>query len=459
MLHIIDAKCMLKYNDYTSIRSVIVMYRKAMQILEEWESKKRQEPLMIIGARQIGKTWLIKEFCNRTYKDHVYINFEENPDYASAFEGKLDPKWIIRTLEVLTGKIITADTPIFFDEIQVCEKAITSLKYFCEAEEHYRIICAGSLLGVKLNRFGSSFPVGKVMIRQMFPMDIEEFLVACGEGSLRDYILEAYINKEKIPEAIHQKALDLYHDYLMVGGMPAVVLDYLENDRSVIKMSTVLTDSLALSYLADMSKYVTSPSESVKITEVYNSVPRQLAKENPKFKFSEVKRGANSRDFNSPIEWLESSGMIYRINKLDTIAIPLAGYSDMSSYKIYLSDVGMLSRMCRLRPQDLISTADNRYKGPVVENYAIQQFKAGNMATYYYSPDAKMEIDIITEYQGETIPVEIKSGRRKRSTSLKNYCEAYHPHCSVRLSENQMGFTDELISLPLYATFVLSSIH
>lgn len=411
---------------------------------------------MLIGARQIGKTWLIKEFCTKTYKDHVYINFEENPDYASAFEGKLDPKWIIKTLEVITGKVITVDTPIFFDEIQICERAITSLKYFCEAEENYRILCAGSLLGVKLNRFESSFPVGKVMIRQMYPMDIEEFFLACGESSLRDFILDAYINREKIPEAVHQKALDLYHDYLIVGGMPAVVLDYLENDRSIIRMNTMLTDSLALSYLADMSKYVTSPSESVKITEVYNSIPRQLAKDNPKFKFSEVRKGANSRDFNSPVEWLESSGMIYRINKLDTIAVPLAGYSDTSSYKIYLSDVGMLSRMCHLRPQDLLASADNRYKGPVVENYTIQQFKASDMTAYYYSPDVKMEIDIITEHKGETIPIEIKSGRRKRSTSLKNYCEEYHPNYAIRFSENQMGFTDDLISLPLYATFVLS---
>ena len=204
------------------------MYRKFIEQLRIWEKNKTKEPLLVIGARQVGKTWLIKEFCKETYADYVYINFEEREDYASVFEGSLSPKDILKTLSILTEKKITESTTIFFDEIQLCEKAVTSLKYFCEAEENYRIICAGSLLGVKLNRFQGSFPVGKVIIKHMYPLDFEEFLIASGDVELRNMIRTHYNSLTQINPAIHTKALNKYHDYLFVGGMPKIVDNYIK---------------------------------------------------------------------------------------------------------------------------------------------------------------------------------------------------------------------------------------
>ncbi|SEP64300.1 hypothetical protein SAMN02910369_00351 [Lachnospiraceae bacterium NE2001] len=431
------------------------MYRKFYEVLKKWEENSVQEPMLVIGARQVGKTWLIKKFCENTYKDYIYINLEEQKDIISLFDGNLTPEDILKKLSILLGRNIDYNTTIVIDEIQQSERAITSLKYFCEAKENYRIICAGSLLGIKVKRFESSFPVGKVYIKNMYPMDFEEFLLASGEDILRDGIREASSKMLQFPEAIHNKALALYHDYLITGGMPQVVLSYLENGKSVLTFNRELLDFLRLAYLADMSKYVTNVTETAKITAVYESIPRQLAKENPKFKYNEIKGTAIKRDYYGPIDWLAASQMIYKINKLDSPESPIKAYENTDSFKIYFSDVGLLSRVCGINLQDLLPDNHNIYKGAVIENYVMEQLIANGKYLYYFKPAVNMEIDIITSIDEKVIPIEIKSGRHKKSTSLNNYVEKYKPEYVIRISESNFGMANNIKSVPLYATFCI----
>ena len=431
------------------------MFRKKYQDLEKWEKDSVQEPLMLIGVRQVGKTWLIREFCRNTYQDWFYVNLEEQPSYQSAFEGDLSPETILRNLGVLSGRRLTKKTAIVIDEIQVCERAITSLKYFCESGDNYRVITAGSLLGVKINRFSSSFPVGKVKLLPMFPMDFEEYLTACGETLLRDAVADAFSRLVPLPAGIHEKALKLCFDYMIVGGMPKAVDNYVQTGKNISAFNRDIHRDLTISYLADMTKYVSSPYETEKISQVYRSIPRQLARENPKFKYSDVRPHANRRDFAAPVDWLKASGMICKVDSLDLPRSPLNGYVNESIFKIYLSDAGMLASLCGLMPRDLASEESNQYKGAVVENYIIQEFASRQRSLYYYKPSESMEIDLIYDDGNDIIPVEIKSGRHKRSTSLVNYQKQYHPKKMIRFSALNMGNTGELFSIPLYAAFCL----
>lgn len=431
------------------------MYRKFIKELETWEETKATEPLMVIGARQIGKTWLIDRFCRSTYKNYVYINLEERADCRTAFDGNLDPAGVLRNLSIILGRNIDSDCALFIDEIQVCERAIESLKYFCEAPKNYRVLCAGSLLGVKLNRMSSSFPVGKVRIHNMHPMDFEEFLLAGDEQLLTDAIRESAVTLKPLPNGIHNKAMSLYQDYLLVGGMPKAVENYLNNGKNISRLDNEIYNNLKFAYLADMSRYVSNGTETTKIHAVYESVPRQLARSNPKFKYTEIARYANRRDYAAPIDWLDASGMIIKVNKLDAVRSPLGGYVNSDSFKIYLSDTGMLANMCGLKPRDIMLNADNEYKGAVTENYCMQQFVASDIKMYYFKPSDSMEIDAVFDDGENIVPVEIKSGRHKRSVSLNNYIDKYSPAYAIRISEHNFGKTDRLLSIPLYAAYTI----
>jgi uncharacterized protein len=427
------------------------MYRKFTEKLKKWSRKRGRKPLMVIGARQTGKTWIIRDFCQNTYDDYIYVNLEEQKDMQTIFDGNLDPDSIINGLELLTGRHIDAETPIFFDEIQECENAITALKYFCEDQRDFRIICAGSLLGVKIHRFSGSFPVGKVQIENLFPLDFEEFLMACGENLLVETIQKHFQKQKPLIEGVHKRTLKLYHDYLWTGGMPEAVKNYVESGKNIFSVDRSIQSNLQLAYLADMSKYVSSPQESVKITETYRSVPRQLANENPKFKYNEVRKGIGKRDLSGALDWLEASGMILKIDKVELPASPLSGYDERNNFKVYLSDVGMLTSLCRVNYRDLLPESDNMYKGGIVENYVYQQMIIRHPDLYYFKPQESMEIDLLYDDGNSIIPVEIKSGRHRRSTSLNNYRKKYKPDHAIRISEMNFGASDGLISVPLYA--------
>ncbi len=438
----------------TDQRGAAGLERKINQAMKRWEARQIQEPLMLTGVRQAGKTYSLRQFCQETYTDVFYLNLEEQPSFQSAFEGDLTPRTVLQNLSILAGRKITPETAIILDEIQVCERAITSLKYFCEAPENYRVMAAGSLLGVKLRRFQSSFPVGKVHMLAMGPMDFEEFLLACGESMLRDSIAEAYTSMTPLPSGIHDKALHLYRDYLLVGGMPKAVQGYLDAGRDISAFEDDVHRSLLTAYLADMTKYVQSAYEAEKIAQVYQSIPRQLAKENPKFKYNMVRATANRRDYDAPIDWLTASGMLLMVKALEAPLAPLKSQAKERTFKLYLSDVGMLSTLCGMRARDLLPDQDNICKGALVENYIVQQFAQSRPEQYYFRPSDSIEIDLMDDRPEGIVPIEIKSGRHKRSRSLQNYIDRYHPKYAIRFSQLNFGKTDHLFSVPLYAAYL-----
>lgn len=432
------------------------MYRKFYETLLNWEKKKTGYPLLVIGARQVGKTYLIREFCEKNYEKYLYLNFDSQPELLTIFEENLEPESIIHQLEILLGiEIDPRSTALFMDEVQISERAINSLKYFCEADTNYRIICAGSLLGVKLNRFSSSFPVGKVRIENLYPMDFEEFLIACGEEKLVEEIKLSCRSFKPFSEAIHNKCIKKYHDYLFVGGMPSAVENYLNAGCDALRFDREIHNNLLLAYAADMTKYTTSAQEGVKIQEIYNSIPRQLSRENPKFKYKEIRERANKRDFSAPLDWLVSSGLVYKAEKTEFPQSPLKAYVDEDSFKLYLSDTGLLCSLSGMKYRELLPDEHNLFKGAVTENYVIQTIRAMGIEAYYYKPEQNMEIDLLLDCDGEIVPVEVKSGRHKRSTSLKRYIERFSPGRAIRISELNFGATDNLYSLPLYAVFGL----
>lgn len=426
-----------------------------MNTLLDWEQKNVKEPLLVIGARQIGKTYIIKEFCNANYKNYIYLNFEDIPGLSSAFSGNLIPEEIIRNIEAIIGKKIEKDTAIFFDEIQICERAITSLKYFCESEINYRIIGAGSLLGVKLHRFQTSFPVGKVRILNMYPMDFEEFLFALNEDRLVEAIKSSYNNRSPIIDALHEKALKYYMDFLVIGGMPQAILNYIQNEKNVMHFEKVIHTSIIASYIADMRKYTQSGAETIKINEIYESVPAQLAKENSKFRYNLIKPTANKRDYELPLDWLIASSMIYKATKLTRLETPLKIYADQNFFKVYLSDVGLLSTLSGVDYKSIFYTENNIFKGALTENYIAQTLIAKEKDLFYYKPSQTMEIDFILQLDGNIIPIEVKSGTHIRSRSLTNYIQKYKPVYAIRLSMRNFGFSNNIFSVPLYAAFCI----
>lgn len=432
------------------------MDRKFTEQLLKWKNENIKEPLMVVGARQTGKTYIIDKFCRENYKDYIYLNFEDISKLSSVFEDNLVPEEIIKKIEIIINKEIDVDNSvIFFDEIQISERAITSLKYFCESDKNYRIICAGSLLGVKLHRFKSSFPVGKVRILNMYPMDFEEFLWAIDEVRLSEEIQKCYKEKTQLLEILHDKALKYYTDYLYVGGMPQAVLNYIKGDKNPLRFEREIHNSIITSYIADMRKYTNSATETVKINAIYESVPRQLAKENTKFKYNIVNPMANKRDYELPLDWLIASSMIYKACKVEKTQSPLRAFIDQSNFKIYLNDVGLLSTLAKTVYQDLQMGEDKTFRGALTENYVAQELVSNGLDLVYFKPSQTMEIDFLLNDEGDIIPIEVKSGVHIKSRSLSNYLVKYRTKYAIRISARNFGFSNGIFSVPLYAVFCI----
>lgn len=432
------------------------MKRKFLEKLIYWKENEMKTPLLVTGARQIGKTYIIEEFCKTNFKNYVYLNFENKHDLATIFEKTMEPKEIIKYIEATIGKSIDIEnTIIFFDEVQISEDAVTSLKYFCEAKENYKIICAGSLLGVKINRFNSSFPVGKVRILNMYPMDFEEFLWAIEEEKLSEIIKECYNNKEAMIEILHNKAIKYYQDYLLVGGMPQAILNYIKNDKNIMKFDRVIHQSIIMAYISDMRKYTMSAAETIKMNEIYETIPRQLAKDNTKFKYNIIKQNANKRDYELPLDWLLSAGLIYKATKIDKTQSPLKAYIEQSNFKIYLNDVGLLSTLSEVEYKDILINENNIFKGALTENYVAQTLKTGGRELYYFKPNQNMEIDFVVNIENKVIPIEVKSGTHVKANSLKAYIQKYQPDYGIRVSNRNFGMNNNILSVPLYATYLI----
>lgn len=430
------------------------MYRKIEKDLEEWKNNYKM-PLMLVGARQTGKTYVLEKFCKSNFENYIYINLEKEQDIQKIFAETLEPEQIIEQLQIL--KKIDFDvenTIIFLDEIQVSERAITSLKYFCESEQPYKIVCAGSLLGVKINRFSSSFPVGKVIIKYLFPMDFEEYLIAINETKLLEEIRAHYQKNEPLLTAIHEKALDLYKKYLVLGGMPVMIEEFIKKDYQVSKVDFEIQDYIIATYLADMNKY-TENTEGIKNSKIYNAIPKELARENNIFKYSIVSKDARKIRYESSLDWLLSSNMILKCSLTERNESPLKAFMSGDKFKIYLSDSGLLRALSNIDYQEILLEKTKMYKGVLTENYVACELYTKTRELYYYTFD-KYEIDFLLKIEGEIIPVEVKSGRRTNSKSLNAYIEKYHPKYAIRIFEKNFGFENNVKSVPLYAVFCIT---
>jgi len=318
------------------------MHRKIMKYLEEWKASPHRKPLILQGARQVGKTYSILEFGRTHYENVAYFNFESTPKLNETFDENISPDYLIPILSHIAGQtIIKEKTLIVFDEVQLCERALTSLKYFCEQAPDYHIIVAGSLLGVAVNRDKFSFPVGKVDMKTLYPMDIEEFMIALGEDMLVDKIRECFANDTPMPSALHEAALKLYREYLVVGGMPECVMQYTNTKDFILVRNT--QNTILASYLNDMSKY-NNTNEIKKTRLCYDNITVQLSKKNTRFQYKLIKKGARASEFENAIEWLNLSGIVSQIYKVEQIKKPLENYRDIDAFKIYVSDLGLLAQ-------------------------------------------------------------------------------------------------------------------
>ena len=432
------------------------MKRLIMDKLVEWKNSIYRKPLLLRGARQVGKTYVLLEFGKKYYENVVYLHFEGNIDALnSIFSPNLEPKRIIEEIAAYTKQtILPHKTLIIFDEIQACEKALTSLKYFAEEANEYHIVAAGSLLGLAINRGHYSFPVGKVDMLTMYPLSFEEFLYATDNEDLIEMIRESYASFIPLDIPFHNRALELYRKYLVVGGYPAVVKTYLETENydAVRSVQANISDS----YIADMTKYST-PNDTIRSIAVFNSLPSQLGKENTKFQYAVVKRNARAKDYELSLELLKTAGVVLENIKVTEGKIPLSVYERIDSFKIYYSDVGLLCFKSGLFPQDILvnSSASDRARGLLAENYIAEQLISRGYRLNYWESDGKAEIDFVIRQSDSIIPVEVKSADNVKARSLRIFVEKYEPKYSIRISQKNFGFENDIKSIPLYAVFCL----
>ena len=435
------------------------MKRKIYDELLKWKNNTDNvKPLMVLGVRQSGKTYIINEFCKNEYSNYVYVNLFENTNVIELYNSNLTSIEKFNRLKLLLDfDFENEDTILFIDEIQESEKLIAELKYFCENHNNVRIICAWSLLGVKLKRSKFSFPVGKVKMLNMYPMDFEEFLVAMNQEMLIDLIKDCYKNNKQITSPIHEKALNLYRIYLITGGMPESVNNMVKTNGDYIKYDkTILTDIVS-SYFKDMDKYVTNESEALRINRVYDSLPSQLSNISNKFQYSNVSKDARAREYATAIDWLEASNMVLRCKAIKTPEIPLEGFVDVDTFKLYLSDVGILNNILKLNIEDILNDNISLYKGVIAENFVANQLVCNGFDLYYYRSNNTSEVDFLLYTKDGIIPVEVKAGNATQSKSLKLYIEKYKPKYAIRISTKDFGYDPKtnIKSIPLYATFLI----
>lgn len=425
------------------------MQRFAMKKLEAWKNDDNRKPLVIMGARQVGKTWLMKEFGRLYYKKVAYISFYNNEAMKHVFEQDYDINRIVSAINIEVGFTISSDdTLIIFDEIQNAPKAFESLKYFYEDAPEYHIMVAGSLLGVALHK-GISYPVGKVTTLNLYPLNFREFLYAVGEKGLAD----ALETKDyDLIDSFSEKYTYHLKNYFYVGGMPEVVSKFINNNDYIAARE--IQKEIVLQYKGDFGKHI-SPNELPRINMVWDSIPMQLAKENKKFFFGQIKKGARSAEFEKAIQWLVDSGLVYRVHKVNEPHIPLSAYKELSFFKLFFVDIGLLGAMSEL---DLHSVIEgNRlfveFKGALTEQYVLQQIMSDTTYTPYYygTASATFEQDFLVQKGMDAVPIEVKAETNIHSKSLKAYYDKFHPSISIRLSLLNYKEQDWLVNIPLYA--------
>jgi predicted AAA+ superfamily ATPase len=425
------------------------MKRTVYRSLEEWKKSDRRKPLVVNGARQVGKTYALKHFGKTSYKNIAYLNFEKDEKLSRYFDQTLDPKKLINILSIHTEVNIEPDeTLLVLDEIQECPKALNSLKYFCEEANEYHVVAAGSLLGVKIAG-EKGFPVGKVNFLTMYPLTFFEFLEALGQNKTRS-LLEELSKVEPIPIPLHEKLVESLKLYFFIGGMPEAVAEYIKSER--LPFVREIQQEILSSYEKDFAKHA-PPHEIMKITTVWQQVHRQLAKENKKFIFSAIRKSARGRDYEEAIQWLADAGLIHKSHLVESPKFPLSAYADSQIFKIFLSDVGLLGAQSQLSAQtilegDLLFT---EFKGALTENYVAQEWLATQKkALYYWTSEGTAEIDFLIEENHAIYPLEVKAGTSKKKKSLLVYDQKYTPSQLVRASLMNLKHDGNLYNYPLY---------
>lgn len=427
--------------------------------LAEWKDLPDRKPLLITGVRQCGKTYVIKEFGNRYFEDVAYFYFEGNRGLSSIFEYDLEPERIIRELgAIVRGKeIIPGKTLVIFDEVQACPKALTSLKYFCENMKALHIVCAGSLLGVSVKRDNVSFPVGKVNRLQMYPMTFSEFLLASGEKALYEG-LKQFEPERVLPELYHIPLGKYLKYYYIVGGMPEAVKKW--TDTHDFDAVSELQDNILQDYANDFAKH--APKTDIpKLGWIWDSIPKQLAKDNNKFVFSHVKEGKRSAELEDALEWLADAGLVHRLEMVSNPSLPLSFYADATFFKIYMSDVGLLRRKSGLSHQTILGESElyNNFKGALTENYVLNELVALGKHPYFWRSGNTAELDFLLEDRDRVIPVEAKAEIRTKAKSYQQFCKRFSPSVGFRFSMKNVGenLTEKTrtYSLPLYLLWKL----
>ena len=425
------------------------MKRKLLENLVEWKNRKAHKPLILEGARQVGKTWLMQEFGNTQYKKVAYINFDRNLKMRETFETDLDTKRLITAIGLdAEFKITPEDTLIIFDEIQECPRAITSLKYFNEDAPEYDIIAAGSLLGVA-HHTGTGFPVGKVEFLRLYPLSFTEFLDAMGKEQYVELIEKQDFEMIKI---FSNKFEDLLKQYCYIGGMPEVVQNFVNNgDFNQVR---TIQKRILSAYERDFSKHI--PANTVeKARMLWNSIPTQLAKENKKFIYNAIKKGARAKEFETALTWLRNNGLIYQVHKITKPRLPIGAYADLDAFKLFVLDVGLLGALSGLEAKTILGKYEifQEFKGAIAEQYVLQQFKTiDDMPIYYWTNEtSRSEVDFVIQRESKVIPVEVKAATNLKARSLKIYMEQFKPELAIRTSLADYKKTENLVDIPLYA--------
>lgn len=408
----------------------------------------------------MGKTYIIKEFCKNEFKKYVYINLFDSENIVELFEQKISITEKIKMLKMIikTEQNIDIDfenTIIFFDEVQESEEIISSLKYFNESEIPYKIICAGSLLGVKLKRMVKAFPVGKVDMINMNPMDFEEFLTETMGQDIIDTLKEHYKTNTPIVDVMHNELLSLYRLYLCVGGMPSAINNILSVDKDILKYNKKILKNIINGYLNDMKKYVKDATETVRIEHIYRSIPTQIGNKSNKFQYSKVRSGARSKNYETALQWLLSSKLVNRVCLLKTPQTPPEAFKNEEVFKLYLSDVGILNSILNIDFSNIILDKEFIYKGDIAENYVLQQLNMNFENIYYWKNNNTAEVDFIVQNNDGLIPIEVKAGDSVKSKSLNMYMKQYKPEYGIRLCTKNFGFANGIKTIPLYAVFLI----
>ncbi len=424
------------------------MERDIYRQLLSWKNHENRKPLILKGARQVGKTYLLKKFAQQEYNNYLYLNFEEDPELAEFFKASLKPSNILEKISIyFDQEIMPKNTLLIFDEIQECPEALNSLKYFQEDGKEHPIVAAGSLLGVKLAHT-KGFPVGKVNFLDLFPLSFFEFLTAIEKHALRKYLAELKVC-EPLPEPFHNELLDLLKKYFFIGGMPEVVAAYAKN-KNLFDIRTIQKEILK-AYDLDFAKHAPK-DEIMKITRVWESIPNQLAKENKKFVFSAIKQGARGREYESAIQWLTEAGIILKSYNISAPKLPLSGYVDRNVFKVFHLDVGLLSAMSKIPEKSILdkNSLFDEFYGAFTENFIAQELTNAQYPLYYWTSEGKAEIDFLIEKDLDIFPIEVKAGTSKRKKSLLVYAEKYNPKHLLRCSSMNLKKNGKICNIPLY---------